>query len=601
MIDKNRDDFFCYLAFSTCFALALVAWYLLGKAPIPAGDLGDSDCYMHLIRASDLYETGRWYDSVIERSNAPYGDRLHWTRPFDLLLLAGAVPGSLLTSFSSSLFWWGVVISPVILIALLVALRWAARPLLGEDGASIIGFLLVVQVGVLVYLQAGRPDHHGLLLLLFVLWLGFVVRLIERPFAPGLCAAAGAVSALSMWTSIESLVTVAVILSVLGGLWIRYGGDSMKKTLCYSASLFLFTCLALAIERPWSDLAAVEFDRLSIVYGVIFGLMTVLLLALSLAAARVQSLQRWQVRLSAGLAAGAILALAIWVIFPRFYGGPLADVDPGMTRVLAFTQELQSLLSGDLFWTFGLAMIGYGIIFLGLISCRMIDLRDPRWMLVLVAAVVFTGLAFYEVRWAMYGQVLLLVPAVALITRLRTRLSSSQRGLRRLLANIGITAVFLLLAASGPLIVKHTGKAEPPAARAPSSVKALCRYLTTDAQWQGRKLRILAEINYGAEILYRTPHEVIATIYHRNWQGIADACAIMGAQTDEEAQSRLRSRGIDLILLSPGASDSSLFADPKQTSTLYNRLCDGELVPWCRPVQLPDELASFRLFAITPE
>ena len=94
-----------------------------GKGTIPAGDLGDSDCYMHLIRASDLYETGRWYDPVIERSNAPYGNRLHWTRPFDLLLLAGAVPGSLLTSFSSSLFWWGVVISPVILIALLLALH----------------------------------------------------------------------------------------------------------------------------------------------------------------------------------------------------------------------------------------------------------------------------------------------------------------------------------------------------------------------------------------------------------------------------------------------------------------------------------------------
>ena len=53
-----------------------------------------------------------------------------------------------------------------------------------------------------------------------------------------------------MWTSIESLVTVAVILSVLGGLWIRYGGDSMKKTLCYSASLFLFTCRRWRSKGP---------------------------------------------------------------------------------------------------------------------------------------------------------------------------------------------------------------------------------------------------------------------------------------------------------------------------------------------------------------
>ncbi len=286
MRNKSRGDFFCYLAFSTCFALALVAWYLMGKAPIAAGDMGDSDCYMHLIRASDLYERGRWYDPVIERGNAPYGHRLHWTRAFDLLLLAGAVPGSLLTSFASSLFWWGVVISPIILVAIFLGLRWASRPLLGEDGASLIGFLLAVQVGVLTYLQAARPDHHGLLLLLFVLSLGFVLRLVELPFNFGLCAAAGALSALSMWTSFESLVMVAVFLCVLSGLWIRYGGDSMKKVLCYSASLFLFTCAALVAERPWSDLATLEFDRLSIMHIAIFGWMTALLLVLHLLAAR---------------------------------------------------------------------------------------------------------------------------------------------------------------------------------------------------------------------------------------------------------------------------------------------------------------------------
>ena len=38
-----------------------------------------------------------------------------------------------------------------------------------------------------------------------------------------------------------------------------------------------------------------------------------------------------------------------------------------------------------------------------------------------------------------------------------------------------------------------------------------------------RKLRILAFIFYGPEILYRTGYEVLATPYHRNAQGILDA------------------------------------------------------------------------------
>ena len=171
---------------------------------------------------------------------------------------------------------------------------------------------------------------------------------------------------------------------------------------------------------------------------------------------------------------------------------------------------------------------------------------------------------------------------VALILSLRTRVSRSQQGLARLVANTGITAAFLLLATSGALFSLLTDKTEPLAAPAQSSTRALCRYLTTDPQWQGRRLRILTEVNLSAEILYRTPHEVIALLYHRNWQAIRDACAIMAAQTDEQARSRIRGRRIDLILVSPETSGSSLFARPGQTDTFYHRLCTGEparLVP----------------------
>ena len=56
-------------------------------APVFDGELMGPDGYMRLIRVDDLRNGSGWYNSTIERSNAPYGDALHWTRPMDLLIL----------------------------------------------------------------------------------------------------------------------------------------------------------------------------------------------------------------------------------------------------------------------------------------------------------------------------------------------------------------------------------------------------------------------------------------------------------------------------------------------------------------------------------
>ena len=102
--DKEGINRFIFIFFCLVYCLVLILYYLSGESPVKKGELADSDCYMHLIRVSDLYDTGRWYDPVLIRSNTPYGEKLHWSRPFDVLLLLGAVPISLLTDFESALF-----------------------------------------------------------------------------------------------------------------------------------------------------------------------------------------------------------------------------------------------------------------------------------------------------------------------------------------------------------------------------------------------------------------------------------------------------------------------------------------------------------------
>ena len=60
------------------------------------GGLIDTDSYTRLIRVFELLNGADWYDQPFSRANAPYGHTLHWTRPFDSLLIMGA---GLLTPF----------------------------------------------------------------------------------------------------------------------------------------------------------------------------------------------------------------------------------------------------------------------------------------------------------------------------------------------------------------------------------------------------------------------------------------------------------------------------------------------------------------------
>ena len=61
-----------------------VTMIVLGPSPVLDGALIDNDAYMHLNRVTELYTTGDWYNSLYSRSNAPFGEEMHWTRCFDL-------------------------------------------------------------------------------------------------------------------------------------------------------------------------------------------------------------------------------------------------------------------------------------------------------------------------------------------------------------------------------------------------------------------------------------------------------------------------------------------------------------------------------------
>jgi hypothetical protein len=600
-----RFTFFCiFLCIIWC------VFYVVRLAP----ELADPDCYLRLNRVLNLYEGGGWYQTTFFRSNAPYGESLHWTRPFDILLLAGALPATVFVDFRMALFWWGVIISPVLLVAMLMAMLWAARPLLSRQGPFLLGILLFFQTAVMAYCQPGRCDQHSLLILLFVVLFGFGLRLVSGPVNRWLCCAAGVVGGLSMWAGLELILVVFVIAAILGLLWIWENGDFARKNADYSVWLFIAVGISLLAERPWNNLAAQEFDRLSIVHWSVCGFLAAFWIIVGLISRFSEVFERRTVRLifaaaGAGLTAICVLflfpkisqSISLSFLFPKLYGGQVADVDPRIIKIwYEKIGELQHIFSRGApimasVQFAGTALVSGGFLVYLLWSRQSHGKRG--WGYVLVLLLIYIPLSIYRIRWTPYSQILLMLLMAELMDRALKRLEGQKPGAMRVLKNVSVitafSATFLVLGLAAALVAGDKQNKEV-------SIVKICRYLERCEKWRGRSVRILTDTNFGPEILYRTRHETIGSPYHRNWRGILDTYDIMTAVNDDAAHELIKQRRIELILL---CFNSPVFGGYSKTAgetKFYQRLFRGEYPNWLKAVELPPELsASFKLFEVT--
>ena len=155
----------------------------------------------------------------------------------------------------------------------LIALGWAAAPVLDRDARLFACLALLLQPTVVAYSSLGRPDHHTLLLLLFILFVGQVLRLLDGAGELRTAIAAGAVAAFAVWISPEALVFIAPGLVALGLGWLLGQGSLARHHRNLLASATLCLALALVVERGPAALSAIENDRLSLVHVALFALL----------------------------------------------------------------------------------------------------------------------------------------------------------------------------------------------------------------------------------------------------------------------------------------------------------------------------------------
>ncbi len=588
-----------FLAFA---ALVQLVFVLGGRTPILGGRLVDTDGYMWLARVAWLVEGGSgWFDPLFTRANAPVGDALNWTRPFDVVLLALAAPLARWLGWREAIWTAGIVASPVLHALACLAIAWAARPLIGRALVPLAAMVALAQPGFLGYSLMGRPDHHALVGLAIALALGGALRVLMGEARALGAFATGFALAFGLWVAVEFLIPAVTIFAVVALWWaIAHPRTAAMQCLRIAVGFALGIVVALIVERGGAAAVAVEYDKLSLPHAWI-GALAVLVWA-SLAA-----LDRDPARFAAARARALALALAglaaaggMALVFPRFFLGPLVDFDPWIVEnFITATVEMRPLLAADPAVLRDLLIANAGA---PVAACwaAWAARRAPRetafgWWLAAALAAVYFVLAARHARFTMFSGLVAVPGLVGLIAALHERIDARLgEGARAGAARAVATAAVLFALPAIGIVMAHAGGRSAAsvglaAIDAACDVRALAPALTVGPR--GKATVVLADPNFGAELLWRTPHAVVATLYNRNLDGNLDLVRSFSALDDATARAIAARRGVGYVLA------CTLTDGARPQGSLGRRLAEGAPPAWLTPVPLAD--SGFRLYRVT--
>lgn len=611
MTDARTDspDYIPWLIVVGLWAAINLAMTYSIAAPVYHGELLGPDGYMRLVRVGELWTSGDWYDIVIDRSNAPYGDTLHWTRPMDAIILVLALFILPFVSAEQALFAAAASSAPLIALLSGIVMVWTARTVMIRDRAFLAVFILLLQPAVIGYSMAGRADHHSLQFLAFLLCIGFTLRLLGPAAATSRIALmTGAAYGFALWVSIELMLLVALCQAALAANWIYRHGGFERVGLRAAAGFAAMTAVAIAVERPFAEWTAVEFDRISMVHLTI-ALVTLGFWAALEAVARYGGAKLDPTRrlLAAGAAAG-LGAAVLAVLHPPLLAGPFAGVDP---RILPIwhdrVAELQPLLPTDRgrLGAF-LFVIGVAIPCLPFLAWLCWRTRGeanwPRWLFISALSFLYFLFALKHLRFGPFVEILSAIALAEMIGRVFDRGTATGTAFQEQLIRVS-TAVTLIFgtAFAGMLIQSSNVPAAAGEAEPACRIEPIADVLNDPQGLGGTPLVIGGLLDHGPEIVYRTRHAVVGAPFHRNGDGIYDSYRLLAAADDSESRAIIRRRGIGLLMLCPTRGERGFFTQGTKDGTLYQRLLEDRVPDWLSPVPLAEERAhGFRLYRVRP-
>lgn len=566
----------------------MLAWPALRADGGVADLLRGPDDSMRMVQVVDWLDGQAWRDTAQYRLAPPDGVAMHWSRLADVPLAAAVAAAEGPLGRDGALNAAAIVV-PALLGGFLVALFfWAAAPL--APGARIMAPLTAVPALLLPLTQfrPGRVDHHGLQLVLVALAMGFLIRSLGTGRVRE-AAAAGGVAGASLVVGLETLpfAATAMALLALAAVWHRDGAASLAA---FGTALGMVAAALLLLTAPLSEWTTVACDRASRPHlaaaaaCAATGIVAVVL-------RRIRPSSGWRLRLAAVGGAGVAGLALVAALHPQCASGPYAELAPEIRYWFDNVREVRTL-PGFLADRPGTAA-SYALLPLAAVAVAALRFVRPRRAhAVVLQDIALLGLALsgtavlaWQIRGVGYAG---LTAAVALVP-LAAALNARAGRLPRLAARLGCRlAIPAACAATVFLPVAIQLAAREPAEDSDDPVCDLGGVL--DAL--DDPLRLAAPIDFGPEILLRSPHAVLAAPYHRNVEGLADHRRIF-AGDEAEALAVVAHREIDAVLFCPRSVHFT--GHPGKPGFLNERLAEDRPPAWLVPVAHSGALALYRV------
>lgn len=509
-------------------SLVLMGFSLPRSLPLlQAGLFSDTDDAARLVQVRDLVGGQAWFDLSQHRLGVG-GAPMHWTRLWDAFL---ALP--ILTLRSSvgdaAAEVIAVTVAPtIVLLAVLLLAGKIATDLAGEGAWLPAVVTALIVPFTTTRLVPGAIDDHGFQVMLVLLMLA---GLIDR--RPRWLATAGIAGGLSLVVGVDTVPIIAAVFVAIGWHWAS-GGNSAAALRRFPAWLLASTIAGALLFGPASRLVGRSCQVVSLPYVVaLAGTAATFWLLLP------RSFNTLKTRLGL-LTIGGIVTIGVAaLVAPACLQGVYADLPREANESwLQYVAELQPLDLGA-----GNRVLHIGILLAPLIALAIVGIKVKRdyewkWLLLTATSATALGLGVWQQREAGSAALLAAPACGAAIWIVAGRLKPAPlRSIAVTLSPIIVSGTLLVFVGSQAPAALATGDAPPP-----------CRAsVVVDQLASLDRSVVVSDVDFGATLLVRTEHQVVAAPYHLNADGIVLAHHIF-TSSEAEAARLARRNGVDLIV-----------------------------------------------------
>lgn len=565
--------------------IACAVFYAKQGTEVAQLQLSDPDNYMRLVQALRWIDGAEWHDLSQPRINPPSGIEMHWTRLPDLPIAAIVLTLQGWLGRSSAVVVAAFVTPALLLLGILLASSWAARPILSQVAAPNAALVTLMALPLVVQFAPGRVDHHNWQLLLAMLTMGALLRVLLCPRARTPAIAAAGASALALWVSVEAVVWLVALCATLCVSWMLCAKRMLGAAAIFSFTLFTLSVATLALVSAPEHWLAVNCDSFSVIYVVFTGVIFLFWAALWLLAHRITTVR---MRFAATALSASAAAAVMVTFFPTCLGHPFyQQVDPELAAL--WVDNIKELRS--IFWLlpnrivevpYWIASPVLAVIIVLFRIANTVGRNRLLWIALAIHLILAFILSITQMRFFPLAHLYAVIPIAWLLGRLFQLVEAHWLGVRRALLMTGsllavgpFPSLALLMLFGAP-----TTEASIKRCDIDSVQSALSQTSTSKV--------IAAFINPGAELLFRTPHSVLAAGYHRNTDGNLHVYRLFSARDDKAALQIVQDRNVQIILVCPNAPEMAFYRGRGYT-TFIERLIDGNLPVWLSPLNTLEE------------